>query len=152
MSTLFSSGGQSIGALASVLSMNIQGWFPLGLRFDLLVIQGTLKSLLQHYYSKASIIEHSAFYIVQLSYLYMTTGKPIALTIWTFVSQVMPLVSYMPSRFVITFHPNSKSVLISWLQSSLTMLQTLDLRYWHHRDIYDIFPDLKETEVLNKWA
>ena len=152
MSTLFSSGGQSIGALASVLSMNIQGWFPLGLRFDLLVIQGTLKSLLQHYYSKASIIEHSAFYIVQLSYLYMTTGKPIALTIWTFVSQVMPLVSYMPSRFVITFLPNSKSVLISWLQSSLTMLQTLDLRYWHHRDIYDIFPDLKETEVLNKWA
>ena len=152
MSTLFSSGGQSIGALASVLSMNIQGWFPLGLRFDILVIQGTLKSLLQHYYSKASIIEHSAFYIVQLSYLYMTTGKPIALTIWTFVSQVMPLVSYMPSRFVITFLPNSKSVLISWLQSSLTMLQTLDLRYWHHRDIYDIFPDLKETEVLNKWA
>ena len=102
--------------------------------FDLLAIQGTLKSLLQHYCSKVSVLEHSAVFTVQLSYLYMTTGKPIALTIRTFVSQVMSLVSYMLSRFVITFLPRSKHVLISWLQSSsLTMLQTLDMRYWHHR-------------------
>ena len=85
MSQLFTSGVQSIGvsALASVLPMNTQDWSPLGL--DLLAVQGTLKSLLQHHSSKASILQHSAFFIVQLSHPYMTTGKTIALTRRTFV-------------------------------------------------------------------
>ena len=92
MSQLFASGSQSIGASASIsiLPMNIQGWFPLGLDcFDLLAVQGTLKSLLRHHNSKASILQCSAFFMVQLSHPYMTTGKTIALTIWPFVSKVM---------------------------------------------------------------
>ena len=84
---------------------------------DLLVVQGTLKSLLQHHSSKASILLHSAFFIVQLSHSYMTTGKTIALTRWTSVSKVMSLVFNMLSRLVITFLPRSKQLLISWLQS-----------------------------------
>ena len=84
---------------------------------DLLAVQGTLKSLLQHHRSKASILRHSAFFTVQLSYPYMTTGKTIALTIWTFVGKVMSLFLKMLSRLVITFLPRSKRLLISWLQS-----------------------------------
>ena len=84
---------------------------------DLLVVQGTLKSLLQHHSSKASILRHSAFFIVQLSHPYMTTGKTIALTGQTFVGKVMSLLLNMLSRLVITFLPRSKRVLISWLQS-----------------------------------
>ena len=84
---------------------------------DLLAIQGTLKSLLQHHSSKASILWHSAFLIVQLSYPYMTTGKTIALTRWTFLDKVMSLLYNMLSRLVITFLPRSKRLLISWLQS-----------------------------------
>ena len=83
---------------------------------DLLAIQGTLKSLLQHHSSKVSIL-HSAFFTVQLSHLYMTTGKTIALTRWTFVGKVMSLLLNMLSRLVITFLPRSKHLLISWLQS-----------------------------------
>ena len=83
---------------------------------DLLVVQGTLRSLLQHYSSKASILLHSAFFIVQLSHPYMTNGKTIALTRWAFVSKVMSLLFNMLSRLVITFLPRSKSLLISWLQ------------------------------------
>ena len=83
----------------------------------LLADQGTLKSLLQHHSSKASILQHSAFFIVQLSHPYMTTGKTIALTTWTFVDKVMSLLFNMLSRFVITFLPRSKCLLISWLQS-----------------------------------
>ena len=79
--------------------------------------QGTLKSLLQHHSSKASILHHSAFFTVQLSHPYMTTGKTIALTRWIFVGQVMSLVFNMLSRLVITFLPRSKHLLISWLQS-----------------------------------
>ena len=75
---------------------------------DLLAVQGTLKSLLPHYSSKASILQHSAFFIVQLSHPYMTTGKTIALTRWTFVGKVMSLLFNMLSRLVITFHPRSK--------------------------------------------
>ena len=84
MSQFFPSGGQSIGvsASASVLPMNIQDWFPLGLR-----VQGTLKSLLQHHSSKPSIIQHSPFFMVQLSHPYMITGKTIVLTKWTFVGK-----------------------------------------------------------------
>ena len=84
---------------------------------DLLAVQGTLKSLLQHHSSKASILQHSAFFTVQLSHPYMTTGKIIALTKWTFVGKVMSLLLNMLSRCVITFLPRSKHLLISWLQS-----------------------------------
>ena len=84
---------------------------------DLLAVQGTLKSLLQHHSSKASILLRSAFYIVQLSHPYMTTGKTIALTRWTFIGKVMSLLFNMLSSLVITFLPRSKRLLISWLQS-----------------------------------
>ena len=89
---------------------------------DLLAVQGTLKSLLQHHSSKASILQHSAFFIVQLSYPYMTTGKNIALTRWTFVGKVMSLLFNMLSRQVITFFPRSKHLLISWLQSPSALI------------------------------
>ena len=84
---------------------------------DLLAVQGTLKSLLQHHSSKASILQHSAFFIVQLSHPYMTTGKTIALTRQTIVDKVMCLLFKMMSRLIITFLPRSKHLLISWLQS-----------------------------------
>ena len=84
---------------------------------DLLAVQGTLKSLLQHHNSKASILQRSAFFIVQLSHPYMTTGKMIALTRWTFVGKIMSLLFSMLSRLVIAFLPRSKRLLISWLQS-----------------------------------
>ena len=84
---------------------------------DLLAVQGTLKSLLQHHRSKASILQCSAFFMVQLSPLYMTTGKTIALTIQTIVGKVMSMLFYMLSRLVIAFLPRSKCLLISWLQS-----------------------------------
>ena len=86
-------------------------------RLDLLAVQGTLKSLLQHHSSKTSIFRHSAFFTVQLSHPYTTTGKSIALTRWTFVGKVMPLLFNMLSSLVITFLPKSKCLLISWLQS-----------------------------------
>ena len=84
---------------------------------DLLAVQGTLKSLLQHHSSKASILRHSAFFTVHVSYPYMTTGKTIALTRWTLVGKVMSLLLNILSRLVITFLPGSKHLLISWLQS-----------------------------------
>ena len=84
---------------------------------DVLAVQGTLKSLLQHHSSKASILRHSAFFRVQISHLYMTTGKTITLTRQTFVDKVMSLLFNMLSRLVITFLPRSKRLLISWLQS-----------------------------------
>ena len=84
---------------------------------DLLAVQGTLKSLLQHHSSKTSILWHSAFFIVQLSHPYMTTGKTVALTRWTFVGKVMSLLFNMLSRLVIAFLPRRKCLFISWLQS-----------------------------------
>ena len=84
---------------------------------DLLAVQGTFKSLLQHHSSKASILQRSAFFMVQLSHPYVTTGKTIALTRWTFVGKVISLLFNMLSRLVITFLPRSKHLLISWLQS-----------------------------------
>ena len=84
---------------------------------DLLVVQGTPKSLLQHHSSKASILQQSAFFMVQLSHSYMTTGKTIVMIIWTFIGKVMSLLFSMLSRLVITFLPRSKRLLISWLQS-----------------------------------
>ena len=92
--------------------------------FDLFVVQGTLNSLLQCHNSKASILQHSGFSMVQISHLYMTTGKTIALTRGTFVGKVMSLLFDMLSRLVITFLPRSKHLLISWLQSpSVVILQ-----------------------------
>ena len=89
----------------------------ISLRMDLLAVQGTLKSLLQHHSSKASVLWHSGFFTVQLSHPYMTTGKTIALTRQTFVGKVMSLLFNMLSRLVITFLPRCKHLLISWLQS-----------------------------------
>ena len=92
---------------------------------DLPAVKGTLKSLLQHHNSKASILRHSAFFTVQLSHPYMTTGKPIALTRWTFAGKEMSLLLNMLSRLVITFLPRSKRLLISWLQlPSAVILET----------------------------
>ena len=88
--------------------------------FDLLTVQGTLKSLLQHHSSKASIFRHSAFFMVQLSHPYMTTGKTIALTRRTFVGKVLSLLFNVLSRFATAFLPRSKHLLISWLQSPST--------------------------------
>ena len=89
---------------------------------DFLAVQGTLKSLLQHHSSKASILQGSAFFIVQRSHPYMTTGKTIALTRWTFVGKVMSLLFNMLSRLIITFLPRSKRLLILWLQSSSAVI------------------------------
>ena len=89
---------------------------------DLLAVQGTLKRLLQHHSSKASILRGSAFFTVQLSHPHMTTGKTIALTRWSFVGKVMSLLFNMLSRLVITFLPRSKHLLISWLQSPSTVI------------------------------
>ena len=117
MSRLFTSGGQSIRASASfgLISFRID-WF------DLPAVQGTLTSLLQHHSLKASFLQHSAFFMVQLSYLYMTTGKTIALTIQTFVSKVMSLLFNTLSRFVIAFLSRSKRLPISCLQSPSTVI------------------------------
>ena len=89
---------------------------------DLLAVQGTFKNLLQHHSSKALILQFSAFFTVQLSHPYMTTGKTIALTRWTFVGKVMSLLFNMLSRLVITFLPRSKRLLISWLQSPSSVI------------------------------
>ena len=89
---------------------------------DLLAVQGTLKSLLQHHSSKASILRYSAFFILQLSHPYLTTGKTIALTRWTFVGKVMSLLFNMLSRLVIAFLPRSKRLLISWLQPPFAVI------------------------------
>ena len=126
MSQLFPSGGQSIKASASalVLPTPIQGWFPLGLTglTSLQGVQGTLKCLHQHHSSKASILQCSAFFMVQLSHPYMITGKTIALTIRTFDSKVVSLIFNMLSRLLIAFLPRSKCLLISWLQSPSTVI------------------------------
>ena len=118
VSQFFTSGGQSIGvsASASVLPMNIQDWFPLGWT-DWISSQGTLKSLLQHCSSKASILWHSAFFMVQLSHPYMITGETIALTGCFFVSKVISVLFNILSRFVIAFLSRKKWILISWLKS-----------------------------------
>ena len=85
--------------------------------FDFLAVHGSLKSLLQHHSSKASVLQHSAFFMAQLSHPYMTTGKTIALTRWTFVGKVMSLLFNMLSRLVVAFLPRSEHLLISWLPS-----------------------------------
>ena len=122
MSQFFTSGGQSIGASgsASVLPMNTQDLISFRIDwFDLLAVQGTLKSLLQHHSSKASIRRCSPFFMIQLSHPYMTTGKTKALTKLTFVGKVMSLLFNMLSRLVITFLPRSEHLLVSWLSHHL---------------------------------
>ena len=110
VSLVFASGGQSIGSFSSTISLS--GEYPglISFRidwFDPLAVQGTFKSLLQHHSSKASILQHSAFFVVQLSHPYVTTRKTVALTRWTFVGKVMSLVFNMLSRLVIAFLPRS---------------------------------------------
>ena len=98
--------------------------------FDLFAVQGTLKSLLQQHSSKASSLQQSAFFMAQLSHPYMTTGKTIALTVWTFVGKVLSLLSNVLSRLVIAFLPRSKHFLISWLQSpSAVILQPKKIKH-----------------------
>ena len=124
--------------------MNIHNWF------DPLAIQLTLKSLLQHHSSKALILWHSAFFIVQLSDPYMTTGKTIALARWTFVSKVMSLLFNMLSRFVIAFLPKSKYLLISWLQSlSAVILESRDQWRNNSRKNEGMEPKQKHPPVVD---
>ena len=119
MSQLFTSGGQSTGVLASTSVLPKHSGLISCRRdwLDLLAVQGTLKSLLQHHSSQASILQCSAFFTIQLSDPYVTTGKTIALTRWTFVGKVMSLLFNMLSRLFITFLPRSKHLLILWMQS-----------------------------------
>ena len=120
MSQFLASGGQSPGRFSFSISPSNEHKGLITFRidwFDLPAVQGTLKSLLQNYSSKASILQYSAFFMAQLSHPYMTTGKTIALTRWIFVGKVMPLLFNMLSRLVIAFLPKSKHLLISRLQS-----------------------------------
>ena len=120
MTQFFASGGQSIGVSSFSISPSNEYSGLISLRMDcsdLLGVQGALKSLLQHHNSKASILQCSTFFIVQLSHPYMTTGKTIALTRWTFVGKVMSLLFNMLSWLVTAFLPKSKHLLISWLRS-----------------------------------
>ena len=107
---------------------------------DLLAVQGTLKSLLQHHSSEASILWRSAFFIAQLSHPYMTTGKTIALTTQTFVGKVTSLLFNMLSRLVITFLPRSKHLLISWLQSPSAVI--LEPRKIKSLTVYIVSPSV----------
>ena len=119
------SGGQTIGASASAFipSSEYSGLISFSIDLlDLPVVQGTLRSLLQHHNSKASILWLSNFFMVQLSHPYVTTGKTIALTRWTFVDKVMSLLFNILFRLVITFLPRSMCLLISWLQSPSSVI------------------------------
>ena len=142
MSQFFTSDGQSIGRFSFSMSPSNEYSGLISLRMDwldLLAVQGTLKSLPQHHSSKVSIVQRSAFFIVQLSHPYTTTGKTIALTRWTFVGKVMSLLFSMLSRLVITFLPRSKHFLISWLQSpSAVILEAKNIKShcFHYFPIY----------------
>ena len=107
---------------------------------DLFAAQGTLKSLLQHHSSKASILERSAFFIVQLSHPYMITGKTTALTRWTFVDKVMSLLFNMLTRLVIAFLPRRKHLLISWLQSPSAVI--LEPKKVKSATVYTVSPSI----------
>ena len=123
MSQLSASGGHWSFSFSISPSNEYSGLISFRMRWlDLLEVQGTLKSVLQHHSSKASILQCSAFFIVQLSHPYMTTGKTTALTRWTFVGKVMSLLFNMLSRLVIALLARSKSLLISWLQSPFAVI------------------------------
>ena len=146
MSQLFASGGQSIGvsALASVLPMNTQEWSPLEWTGWI----SSQKRLLQHHSSKASILQHSAFFTAQLSHPYMTTGKTVPLTRETFVGKVMSLLFNMLFRLVITLLPRSKHLLISikwWLQSPSTLI--LEPKKIKSDTISTVFPSISHEVV-----
>ena len=132
MSQFFASGGQSIGSFSFSISPSNENSGLISFRMawlDILAVHRTLKSLLQHHSSKASILQCSAFFIVQLSHPYMTIGKTIALTRWTFVGKVMSLLFNMLSRLVPAFLPSGKHLLISWLQSlSAVILEPLKIK------------------------
>ena len=136
-SQFFASGSQSIGVFSFTISPSKEYSGLISFRmdwFDLLAVQGTLRSLLQQHSSKASILWRSAFFffIVQLSHPYMTTGKTIALTSWTFVSRIISLLFNMLSKFIIAFLPRSKCLLISWLQSlSALILEPKKMSLFH---------------------
>ena len=136
MTQLFTSGGQSIGVSAStsVLPMNIQGWFPFGWT-GWISLQAKGRS---NHSSKASILWHSALFIVQISYPYMTPGKTIALTRWTLVGKVMSLLFNKLSRLVISFLPRRKPLLISWLQSPSAVI--LEPRKIKSAIVFHYFP------------
>ena len=145
MSQSFTSGGQSIGVSASSISLSKEYSGLISFRIDwpelLLAVQGTLKSLLQHHSSKASVLQHSAFFIVQLSHPCMTTGKTLPLTTrWPFAGKVMSLLFNMLSRLVITFLPRSKHLLISWLQSPSTVI--LETKKIKSVSLFPLFPHL----------
>ena len=124
MNQLFTSGGQSIGvsASASILPMNTQDWSPLGWTGWIPLQSKELSSLLQHHSSKASILQCSDFFMVQLLHPYMTTRKTTALIRWTFVGKVMSLLFNMLSRLLITFLPRSKCLVIWWLQTPSALI------------------------------
>ena len=132
MSEFFSSGAQSIGVSvsASVLPVNIQDWFPLGLVESPCNPRDSQESS-KHHSSKASILWFSAFFIIKFSHSYMTTGKTIAVTRQTFVGQVMSLLFNMLFRFVITFLPRSKCLLISWAVTICSDFVALKNKVWH---------------------
>ena len=155
MSQLFTWGGQSIGvsASASVLPMN-PGLISFRMDWwDLLAVQGALKSLLQHHSSKASILCCSAFFTVQLSHPYMTTGKTMALTRWTFVGKIMSLLFNMLPRLVITFLPRSKRLGFSRYTSadkSYPNLGLLDRKDFQGETI-DLNPKVNEEKIDMRW-
>ena len=137
MSPFFTSGDQSIGASASVLPMSIQDWFHLGLTGLISLQSKRLSSLLQHHSSKPSILWCSAFFTVQILHLYMTTEKTIPWIKWTFVGRVMSLLFKMLCRFVIAFLLRSKHLLISWLQSQLSVISEPGKR---ESALFSLFP------------
>ena len=142
MSQLFASGSQNTGVFVFNLSPSKEHPGPISLRMDwldLLVVQGAFKSL-QHHSSKASILLRSALCIVQLSHLHMTTGKTKALTRWTFADKVMSLLFNMLSRLVITFHPRSKCLLISCLQSPSAVI--LEPRKIKSATVFPVSPSI----------
>ena len=141
VSQFFESGGQIIGVSASASSNEYSGLISFRIDwFHLFAFQGTLKGLLQHHSSKAAILRCSAFFIVQLSHPYMTTGKTIPLTRQTFVGKVMSPLFKMLSRWAITFLPRSKHLLISWLQSpSARILEPPKNKVWHCFHCFPIY-------------
>ena len=143
MSQLFASGGQSTKSFSfSIIPSNeYSGLISFRIDWlDLLAVQGTLKSLLQHHSSKASILRCSAFFIVQLSHPYMTTGKTKALTRQTFAGRVMSLLFNMLSRLVINFFLRSKRLFISWLQSPSAVI--LELRKIKSATVFTVSPSI----------
>ena len=151
MHQFFVSGGQSIGVSAStsVLPMNTHDWSPLGWTDWISLQSKGLSSLLQHHSSKASILQHSAFFIVHLSHPYMTTRKTIALTRRMFVGKVMSLLFNMLSRLVITLLPRSKRLLISWLQLPSAVI--LDPRKIKSATVSTVSPSICH-EVMGPYA